>query len=90
METRGGSTPSRASKSYDEIIDFIATGTTPQSVIEFRPSQAVQSRVAELVQLSKDGTISTEQQSELEDFLELEHLMILAKARARQLTQLAE
>jgi hypothetical protein len=83
-------TPSRTSKSYDEIIDFIATGTTPQAVIEFRPSQAVLSRVQEIVQLSKDGTISTEQQSELEDFLELEHLMILAKARARQLMHLAE
>ena len=66
-----------AARSYDEIIDF-------------RPSEAVQSRVAELIQLSKDGTISPEQQSELEDFLELEHLMILAKARARHLSNLAK
>jgi hypothetical protein len=83
-------TPSRTSKSYDEIIDFIAAGTTPQKLIEFRPSQAVQSRVEELIRLSKDGIISADQQSELEDFLELEHLIILAKARARQLTKLAD
>lgn len=73
-----------AIKSYDEIIDFIAAGTTPEAVVAFRPSDAVQDRVAELVELSKDGRISAEEQSELEDYLELEHLMIMAKARARQ------
>lgn len=30
-----------AAKSYDEIIDFIAAGTTPQSVLAFRPSKMV-------------------------------------------------
>lgn len=76
--------PMSAIKSYDEIIDFIAAGTTPEAVVAFRPSDAVQDRVAELVELSKDGRISAEEQSELEDYLELEHLMIMAKARARQ------
>jgi len=28
------------SKSYEEIIDFIAAGTTPACVIAFRPSDA--------------------------------------------------
>ena len=77
-------------KSYDEIIDFIAAGTTPGAVVAFRPSESVQRRVAELVERSKDSTISSEEQSELEDYLQLEHIMIMAKARARQHTQLAE
>ena len=74
-------------KSYDEIIDFIAAGTTPEAVVAFRPSESVQRRVAELVERSKDGTISSEEQSELEDYLQLEHIMIMAKARARQHAQ---
>jgi hypothetical protein len=73
-------------KSYDEIIDFIAAGTTPEAVVAFRPSESVQRRVAELVERSKDGSISSEEQSELEDYLQLEHIMIMAKARARQHT----
>lgn len=77
-----------ATKSYEEIIDFIAAGTTPETVLAFRPSDSVQRRVSELVQLSKQGGISAEDQSELEDYLQLEHLMIMAKARARQHTQL--
>lgn len=77
-------------KLYEEIIDFIATGTTPQTVVSFRPSDAVQQRVAELVERSKDGSVSTEEQSELRDYLQLEHIMILAKARARRQLQLGE
>jgi hypothetical protein len=75
-------------KSYDEIIDFIAAGTTPEAVLAFHPSESVQQRVAELVERSKEGTISSEEQSELEDYLQLEHIMIMAKARARQHTRL--
>ena len=79
-----------ATKSYEEIIDFIAAGTTPEAVVAFRPSDSVQERVAELVERLRDGTISPEEQSELEDYLQLEHIMIMAKARARQYTQLGK
>jgi len=78
------------SKSYEEVIDFIAAGTTPEGVVAFRPSESVQQRVAGLVERSKDGIISTEDQSELEDYMQLEHIMIMAKARARQHTQLGK
>ena len=77
-------------KSYDEIVDFFAAGTTPESLVAFRPSDESTQRVQELVSKSKEGNISTEEQSELEDYLQLEHILILAKARARQHTQLAQ
>ena len=82
--------PMSTTKSYDEIIDFIAAGTTPESVVTFQPSDSVQQRVADLVERSKTGSISVEDQSELEDYLQLEHLMIMAKARARRHTQLGQ
>ena len=75
-----------AARSYEEIIDFIAAGTTPEAVAAFHPSNAAQQRVAELVERSKDGSISAEDQSELDDYLQLEHIMIMAKARARRST----
>jgi hypothetical protein len=74
-------------KSYQEIIDFIATGTTPETVIAFHPSDGVQRRVNELLERTHQSTISVEDQSELEDYLQLEHIMIMAKAQARQHTQ---
>lgn len=71
-------------KSYEEIIDFFAAGTTPEAVVAFRPSPSVTRRVAGLVERSKAESLSAEEQSELEDYLQLEHIMIMAKARARQ------
>lgn len=72
-----------AAKSYEEIIDFIASGTTPELVIAFGPSPGLQSRIKELVRRAGEGSISSDERSELEDCLQLEHIMIMAKARAR-------
>jgi len=36
-------------KAYEEVVDFIAAGTTPQNVIAFRPSEAAQERVEDLL-----------------------------------------
>jgi hypothetical protein len=73
-------------KPYEEIIDFIAAGTTPESVVAFRPSKLAQERVEQLIEGSKSGSLTAEEQAELDDFLQLEHIMIMAKARARQYT----
>ena len=69
-------------KVYEEVIDFIAAGTTPQNVIAFRPSEAARERVADLLAREKEGVLSPEEKSELDHYLQLEHLMRLAKARA--------
>ena len=73
---------------YNEIVDFIAANTAPAKLIAFRPSEATRRRVADLVQREKSEGLSRDESSELDHFLEIEHLMRLAKARARQ--QLAE
>ncbi len=70
-------------KVYEEVIDFIATGTTPQNVVDFRPSAAAQARVEDLLEREKEGELSAMEKSELDHYLQIEHLMRLAKARAR-------
>ena len=79
-----------ATKSYEEIIDFFAAGTTPEAIVAFHPSDSVRQRVAALVESSKASGISVEEQSELDDYLQLEHIMIMTKARARMYTQLGK
>jgi hypothetical protein len=71
-------------RAYEEIIEFIAAGTSPRGVISFQPSEAVKERVADLIEREKSAGISPEEKSELDHYLQLEHLMRLAKARARQ------
>jgi len=72
---------------YLEIVDFFASGTTPQTVIDFQPSPAAQQRALELLELSKQDQLTPEQESELEHFTELEHILRMAKARARQILE---
>jgi len=74
-----------ASPAYFEIIDFIAAGTTPEAVAHFRPSPEAQQRVAELIDLEKNERLATDEKAELDHFMELEHILRMAKARARQI-----
>ena len=71
-------------KVYEEIVDFIAGGTTPDGVIAFQPSPEAKARFEILLQRHKNETLTPDEAAELEHFLQLEHLMRLAKARARQ------
>jgi len=72
-------------RAYDEIIEFIASGTTPDSVAHFEPSQQSKDYVADLIHKEKTTGLTPEESSELDHFTRLEHLMRLAKARARML-----
>ncbi len=70
-------------QAVDEILDFLAAGTTAESIANFRPSEQAQARVRELIDRRGEGTITPSQNEELEEYLRLEHLMIMAKARAQ-------
>jgi hypothetical protein len=69
---------------YEEFVDFLAGGTTPQGVIDFHPSDQTKTRVAELIHRQKTSGLPPEETAELNQYLQIEHLMRLAKARARQ------
>ena len=75
----------RPVRAYEEVVDFIAAGPSSGKVVAFRPSEATRLRVAELVRREKAGALSSDEASELEHYMELEHLMRLAKARAKQI-----
>jgi hypothetical protein len=76
---------SAADPVYLELIDFIAAGTTPQRVIAFRPSASTEERVEELIAKAKDDHLSADEQTELDYFFQLEHILRVAKARAEQI-----
>lgn len=71
-------------KAYEEIIEFIAAGTSPGSVIAFRPSEKAKKRAADLLHKEKTSALSADEKSELDHYMQLEHLLRLAKARARR------
>ena len=68
---------------YDEVIDFLTSAPTPEQIIAFRPSLAVQERINALLAANRNGTLSRDEQNELDEFEEIEHLMRRLKIRAR-------
>jgi hypothetical protein len=73
------------SKAHEEIINFIAAGPTTESVAAFKASPEAKARVADLIHREKTDGLTPDEQAELDAYEELEHIMIMAKARAHQL-----
>ena len=69
---------------YEEVVQFIAS-LNPRDVVNFKPSETARQRVWDLIERQKAAPLPTAKKSELDHYLEIEHLMRLAKARARQL-----
>jgi hypothetical protein len=70
-------------RAYDEIIDWLAGGFTPEALVAYHPSEAVRERVADLIQEDKTTGLAPAEKAELAHYLQIEHLLRLAKARAR-------
>jgi hypothetical protein len=70
-------------RAADEVVEFLAREISPQALVAFRPSEVTRQRVWELVQKEKEEGLTPEEKSELDDYERLEHLLILAKAKAR-------
>jgi len=71
-------------KPYEELVQFIAS-LSPRELVAFTPSESARQRVWELIERQKTTPLASEEKSELDHYLEIEHLMRLAKACARQL-----
>jgi hypothetical protein len=72
-------------KAYEEIIDFIAAGASREAVAGFDPGAETKARVEDLLRKEKTHGLLPEETAELNDYLQLEHLLRLAKARAHAL-----
>jgi hypothetical protein len=72
-------------KAYNELIDFIASGISTEQVAAFQPSEETRARFRELVDAKKQGLLTSEESAELETYLQIEHIMRMAKARAHQI-----
>src|SRR5437870_5577725 len=82
LSAEGAAMP--VTKAYEEVIDFIAAGVSPRDVAEYRPCEEAMARVRDLVAREKSTGLSAKESSELQSYLQLEHIMRLAKARARK------
>ena len=66
----------------DEIVDFLVHHIPAQALTNFRASDKARQRVWALVAKEKESGLLPREKLELDDFLKLEHLIVLAKAKA--------
>jgi hypothetical protein len=66
----------------DEILDFLVEQIPAQSLADFKASDAARQRVWALIAKEKESGLLPEEKLELDDYLKLEHLVVLAKAKA--------
>ncbi|MDR1283146.1 MAG: hypothetical protein LBK99_20340 [Opitutaceae bacterium] len=67
----------------DELVDFLVGNIPAPKLAGFKASEGARERVWALIEKEKSDGLLPEEKLELEDYLKLEHLLLLAKARAR-------
>lgn len=68
---------------YEEVVELLISEPTIAQVVDFKPSEEARSRFWGLIEREKSGEITADEKSELDHFMQAEHIMRLAKARAR-------
>ncbi len=70
-----------ATVTASEVIEFLSGNPTPERVLGYHVSENAQTRLQRLLALNEAGLISEMEQSELDELQQVEHILILLKAR---------
>ncbi len=74
----------RAVQTASELIAFLLSNPTPEQVASCTVSTRAQRRLRRLLALNEAGLLSEEEKTELDEIEQIEHIMIMLKAQARQ------
>lgn len=66
-----------------EVIDFLLSQPTPEQIIAFKVSPFVQARLEELLDKNREDELIVNEVAELDAYEQVNHLLVLLKARAR-------
>lgn len=69
---------------FDTVLDFLASTPTPEQIIAFKPPDALQQRLSQLLADNRVRRLSDAEQAELDEFLRLNRFMSRLKLKARQ------
>ncbi len=77
--------PTDAPVAYAEVLDFLITRPTPEEIVAFKVSAEAQERLRTLLDKNREGRLTEIEAAELDLYEQLEHMMILLKAKAHAL-----
>jgi hypothetical protein len=69
-------------KNVADVLEFLASLPTPEEILELRPSEALQAKINELLEISRNEGLNESEQMMWEGYEFIEHLVRLAKSKA--------
>ena len=72
--------PPLPAQAYKYVLDFLASDPTPRQIQAFRPTEEMVARWQALIARSKQGTLTAQEQAEIEAYERIEHLVVMMKA----------
>jgi len=72
---------------YDDLLELLARSADADEVLSFQLSSEKQSRLDQLLDKNREGTLSPRESAELDSFEQFEHIVRLLKARLREKQQ---
>jgi predicted amidohydrolase len=70
---------------YQEVYYFLASAPTHEQILAFRPSEATQDRIRALLTANREGRLTMDEQAELDEFEQVEHLVRMLKLHTQHL-----
>ncbi len=67
----------------DVLSDFLSSAPSLTAIAEYRLPETLQERAHLLLEKQRDGTLSESERAEIDAFRHVDHLLTLAKAKAR-------
>ena len=73
----------------EEVLTFLLSTPTPHQIVDFHASEPAQERLLYLLESNRQGALSPEERAELDEASQMNHFIMLLKAKARQAIQTA-
>ena len=68
---------------FSEITDFLATNPAPEEIINYQLPEPLQARAIELLERNGEGLLSEVEHAEMMDFVRVDEMMSLLKAKMK-------
>ena len=68
----------------DEVLNFLLSAPSPEQIVAFHASESAQARIRYLLDANRNGLLTDSERLELDEASQLNHLIILLKAKARK------
>jgi hypothetical protein len=72
--------PAVPARTYQYILEFLASSPTPEQIANFRPTPEMCERLQTLLARSKAGILTLTENQELDEFSKIEHFIIMLKS----------